>query len=96
MAVVYELVRAAAEFVAPFVGVEGALVSALAATAVGLYYLREAADLLVIAARWARIASVVVGAVAVVLAVGTYVGIVDLSGGSLVAQAINQISEVVH
>ncbi|WP_254271088.1 hypothetical protein [Haloarcula marina] len=96
MIVVYELVRAAAEVVAPFVGVEGALVSALAATAVGLYYAREAAGLLVVVARWLRIASFVVGAVAVVLAVGTYVGVVDLSGGSLVAQALNQISEVVH
>ncbi|MBO4248368.1 hypothetical protein IL252_11140 [Halomicrobium sp. IBSBa] len=94
--VVYELVQWLADLIAPLLGIEGVLVTGLASTAVALYYLRETAGVLVVLARWARIASVIIAILSIVLAAGAHLGIVDLAGGSLVEQAGNWIAEGIH
>ncbi|WP_135304123.1 hypothetical protein [Haloarcula amylovorans] len=95
--VVYELVRGFLELLASYIGIEGIAIGALAAVVVGLYYLREAADLFVILARWARVGSLIGAVVLVLLVVGTASGVVEGDSlGSLARQAIERISEVLH
>lgn len=97
MIVVYELVKMLAEFLATHLGVEGIAIGGLAAVVVGLWYLREAADVFVVLARYARIGSLIGFALLVVLIAGSVTGYIEIdSGGSLVGQFVNQISEVLH
>lgn len=87
--VIEALVRAVLEFV----GVKGIAVGVAAPALVGLYYLREAAELFVLFARYARVLSLIGLVVLALYVAGTVSGFVDVSS---IGQFINQLAEMVH
>lgn len=88
MAVVYELVKMLIEFLATHLGVEGIAIGTLAAVVVGLWYLREVADVFVVLARYARVLSLVGAVVLLLLVGGSALGYIELSGADSIAEQI--------
>ena len=77
MAVVYELVKVAFELLASHLGVQGIAIGTLAAIVVGLWYLREVADVFIVLARYARVLSLVGVVVLLLLVGGSVLGVVE-------------------
>lgn len=95
--VIRELIATALEFITGVVGVEGLAIGGLAIATAGLWYLREAADLFVVLARYARVLSLIGFVVLVLYVVGTATGFVDTgSAASVVGSLVNQLTEMVH
>jgi len=92
MMLIRELVAMVLEFITGALGLEGIAIGATAAVTVGLYYLREVADIFVVVARWARMLSIVGFVLLVALTVGTATGALEIGG---VGQLISQITEVI-
>lgn len=91
--VIEELVRGMLEFI----GVKGIAIGVLVPALVGLYYLREVAELFVLLARYARILSIIGVVVLVLYVAGTVSGFVDTgSAASVVGSLVNWILEMVH
>lgn len=82
--VIEELVRAVLEFI----GVKGIAIGALVPVIVGLYYLREVAELFVVLARYARILSLIGVVVLVLYIAGTVTGYVDASSISAAIRSL--------
>lgn len=97
MSVLYELIKAVLEGITEFVGIEGLAIGVLAATTVALWYLREAADLFVIIARYARILSLIGFVLLLVMIGGTTTGVVEFDGvGQLLGSIADKLTEVVN
>lgn len=87
--VLFEVVEVVFHFLASQFGINALAIGGLAAATVGLWYLREAADVFVVLARYARVGSLIGAVLLVALVVGTYFGVVDLdSGGSLIGRLL--------
>lgn len=92
--IIYDLVAAFLESLAGYAGLQGVAIGALAAAVVGLYYLREVADLMVLVARYARVASLIGAAVLLVLVAGQATGYLELGTSELlgaIGETINQV-----
>jgi len=88
-----EVVEFVLEFLASTVGLDGIAIGALATTVAVLWYVREAADLFVLLARYARLLSII-GAVVLVLVVGgTASGVVE--SGELVTGAVQFVDNLI-
>ncbi|WP_226010515.1 hypothetical protein [Halomicrobium salinisoli] len=90
-----EIIAAILGWIASFVGLEGIAIGALATAVVGLYYLREMAGVFVLLARYARVLSLILAALLVVLVGGTATGAIDLEGSAL-ASIAKQLGKVLH
>jgi len=88
-----ELVATVLELLVGAVGVDGLAIGLLATTVAVLVYLRHAADLFVVLARYARIASIVGVVVLVLYVVGVATGFVDAAD---VGSFIKQITGLKH
>ncbi|WP_226023226.1 hypothetical protein [Halomicrobium salinisoli] len=86
--VIREIVAMLLEWIASFVGLEGIAIGALATAVVGLYYLREMAGVFVLLARYARVLSLILAALLVVLVGGTATGAIELDGIGPIVESI--------
>ncbi len=92
---ILELVELVLSWFASRAGINGLAIGSTALATVGLWYLREFANVLSVVAVYARVASVIMAAFLVVLVVGTATGVVDLSADhSAVGQAWRALSNL--
>jgi hypothetical protein len=81
--VIVELLEGVLSFLFDQFGVGGVSVGAVALLLAGIWYGREAANLFVGVARWLKIASVLLGGLAVLAVVGVATGAVSVDSGVL-------------
>lgn len=91
--VIVELLEAAVNFVFEQVGVTGVSVGAVALLLAAIWYGRELSGVLVGAARWLRIGSVVVGVLAIAAVAGIATGALSLDSG-VVAQLLELLGSL--
>lgn len=79
---ILELVRMLLEWLAATFGLNGLAIGTTALATVGLWYLRELSNVLAAAAVYARVASLVMFGLLVVLVAGTVTGVLDFTADS--------------
>lgn len=93
--VVVELIEMLLHWLAGWAGLNGLAIGTTALVTAGLWYMREAADVLATLAVYARVASAVMFAFLLVLVAGTVTGVIDLSAdSSALGQAWRSLSNL--